>query len=328
MSSNPIQPDQRTNHFESNGQFEETTATEENAFIKDGQLWIKPTLQDASLIDTNKVQVMNLTKLGTCTSPLLTNCVAITNSTNGTIINPVKSARLNTKKGASIKYGRVEVKAKLPVGDWLWPAIWMLPVKNTYGPWPLSGEIDITESRGNNYTYSLGGNNIISSSLHWGPDSLDDAFWRTTAGRKAMLSTWAQNFHTYGLEWSEDYMFTYVDSRLVQVLYNSFSVPLWQRGDFPQLNSNGSRLTDPWSQTGRDSTPFDESFYLIIDVAVGGTNSWFKDGVSAKPWVDASPSAKSDFWKSKDQWYPTWADNGQMIIESVKIWQQAGYLGC
>lgn len=55
------------------------------------------------------------------------------------MINPVRSARLNTKGKASIRYGRVEVVAKIPQGDWLWPAIWMLPQNDTYGPWPASG---------------------------------------------------------------------------------------------------------------------------------------------------------------------------------------------
>ena len=43
----------------------------------------------------------------------------------------------------TIAYGKVEVRAKLPRGDWLWPAIWMLPKDNKDGPWPLSGEIDV-----------------------------------------------------------------------------------------------------------------------------------------------------------------------------------------
>jgi beta-glucanase (GH16 family) len=45
----------------------------------------------------------------------------------GRVINPVRSARINTKGKKSIRYGKVEVKAKMPKGDWLWPAIWMLP---------------------------------------------------------------------------------------------------------------------------------------------------------------------------------------------------------
>lgn len=45
------------------------------------------------------------------------------------------------------------MRARLPRGDWLWPAIWMLPVRQDYGPWPMSGEIDIIESRGNDPSY-------------------------------------------------------------------------------------------------------------------------------------------------------------------------------
>jgi beta-glucanase (GH16 family) len=303
-----------------NGQFEQTTNTDENVFVKDGQLVILPTLQDENLINNNNV--LNLTAKGICTSKLLSRCVAATNVTNGTIINPVKSGRIHTKKGASIKYGRIEVRAKLPEGDWLWPAIWMMPVTDTYGPWPLSGEIDIVESRGNNYTYGQGGNNIVSSALHWGPNSANDAWWRTNVKRKALHTTYAKRFHTFGLEWSEKYLFTYVDTRLLQVLYTNFNQPLWQRGNFPLSDSNGTRFVDPWSQTGRMSTPFDHDFYLILNIAVGGTNGWFKDGASGKPWVDASPSAKKDFWNARKQWYPTWKDGGRMVIDSVKMWQQ------
>lgn len=59
------------------------------------------------------------------------------------------SGKLTTAKSFSITYGRVQVRAKLPKGNWLWPAIWMLPRYNEYGGWPASGEIDIMESRGN-----------------------------------------------------------------------------------------------------------------------------------------------------------------------------------
>ncbi|QIX00326.1 hypothetical protein AMS68_005843 [Peltaster fructicola] len=309
-----------------NGQFEQTTNTDENAFIQDGWLYIRPTLQDSQLMQTNNT--INLTQQGICTSTTWTDCVATTNTTNGTVVNPVKSARINTRPGAKIQYGRVEVVAQLPAGDWLWPAIWMLPLNASYGPWPASGEIDIMESRGNNYTYSQGGNNIVSSTLHWGPDAANDAWWQNNVKREALHTTWSSGFHTYGLEWSEKYVFSYIDTRLLQVLYTQFDMPFWQRGHFPVSSVNGTRFVDPWSQTGRYSTPFDQDFYLIINVAVGGTNGWFQDGISGKPWVDASASAKRDFWNAREQWYPTWADNGQMIIKSVKMWQQQGYNGC
>ncbi|KZF20767.1 glycoside hydrolase family 16 protein [Xylona heveae TC161] len=309
-----------------NGQFEMTTNTDENAYIENGKLVIKPTLQDAKLIETNNI--INLLTDKSCSSDIWSNCVTSTNVTNGTIVNPVKSARINSKKGAVIKYGRIEVKAQLPAGDWLWPAIWMLPVDSVYGEWPQSGEIDIVESRGNNYTYSQGGNNIVSSALHWGPNTANDAWWRTNVKREALHTTYAKKAHTFGLEWSEKYLFTYIDTRLLQVLYTKFDEPLWKRGNFPIADSNGTRLSDPWSQTGNDATPFDQDFYLIMNVAVGGTNGWFKDGSSGKPWVDGSATAKKDFWNARDQWMPTWEKDGQMLVESVKIWQQQGYNGC
>jgi hypothetical protein len=61
---------------------------------------------------------------------------------------------------------------------------------------------------------------------------------------------------------------------------------------------------------------------------VGGTNGWFADGVAGKPWVDASPSAKKDFWNAQKMWLPSWEQRGEMVVKSVKIWQQEGYNGC
>jgi beta-glucanase (GH16 family) len=282
-----------------NGQFEETTGTDENIFIKDAILNIQPTLQDTKLLNTN--YTLNLTALGTCTSTLWSDCIATTNTTNGTIINPVKSGRLNTKKGANLRYGRVEVVARMPEGDWLWPAIWLLPTSSVYGPWPKSGEIDIAESRGNNHTYPPGGNNIVTSSLHWGPDTPDDSWWRTTGRTKAFHSTFAQQFHTYGLEWSEKYLYTYLDGRLLQVLYTGFTTSFWNRGDFSLSYPNGTSIVNPWAG-GSTATPFDQNFYLVLNVAVGGTNGWFKDGKAGKPWVDTSATANTEFWKARDQW--------------------------
>ena len=179
------------------------------------------------------------------------------------------------------------------------------------------------ESRGNNYTYAQGGNNIISSALHWGPDAANDNWWQTNVKRNALHTTFSKKEHTFGIEWSEKYLFTYIDTRLLQVLYTPFSVPLWQRGSFPLSDSNGTTITDPWIHGGVNA-PFDQEFFLILNVGVGGTNGWFQDGKSGKPWVDKSLTAKKDFWDAKDQWYPTWQDNGQMAVSRVRMWQQVG----
>jgi hypothetical protein len=136
-----------------NGEFEMTTGSSNNSFIRNNQLYILPTLT-SDVIGQNAIFNGYTFNVTGCTNTNLTACGAVSNSTSGAVINPVMSARISTKGKRSIQYGRVEVKAKLPVGDWLWPAIWMLPENDTYGPWPLSGEIDIMESRGNGVEYA------------------------------------------------------------------------------------------------------------------------------------------------------------------------------
>ncbi|KAK4445341.1 beta-1,3-glucan-binding protein [Podospora aff. communis PSN243] len=304
-----------------NGEFQMTTGDDNNVFVENGRLVIRATLQDDGMMQ--KDTLIDLREDGLCTSTNFYDCVAATNTTvgNSSIVPPVLSGRITTRPGATIKYGRIEVTAKLPAGDWLWPAIWMMPVDSAYGPWPQSGEIDIAESRGNNYTYPQGGNNIVSSALHWGPNPANDAFWRTNVKRPALHTTYSADFNTFGLEWSQKYLFTYVNSRLLQVLYTNFDQPLWERGSFPTVNANGTRILDPWGHTGRHNTPFDQRFFLILNVAVGGTNGWFEDNTNEKPWLNASPNAKKDFWLARDRWFPTWTQP-QMEVSRVKIWQQ------
>lgn len=142
-------------------------------------------------------------------------CSIRSNKTAGTIINPVRSARLTTKGKKSITYGKVEVIAKMPQGSWLWPAIWMMPEKNTYGDWPASGEIDIAESRGNFGDDYPDGRDSLTSALHWGPVPESDAFFKTSGKHNVRRTDYSAIYHTYGLEWSENYLFTYIDSRLL-----------------------------------------------------------------------------------------------------------------
>ncbi|KAF2668939.1 concanavalin A-like lectin/glucanase [Microthyrium microscopicum] len=312
-----------------NGEFEQTTTSDENAFIQDGMLHLKPTLQDDKLVTSNG-SLINLLSDGTCTSAAKSwkDCVGMTNVGNGSIVPPVKSARVSTRLGAKIKYGRIEVTARLPKGDWLWPAIWLLPVNNTYGDWPRSGEIDIIESRGNKPGYMQGGSDMVSSTLHWGPTTSLDAWWRTNVKRAAFHTSYSNGFHTFGMEWTEKYIFTYVDSRLLQVMYINFGQPFWTRGQFPLADRNGTALDNPWNATGQVSTPFDQDFYLIFSLGVGGTNGWFQDGQSGKPWVDSSPTAKLAFWNARAKWFPSWVDKGDFVIKRVRMWQQKGYNGC
>ncbi|KAF7290354.1 GH16 beta-1 3-glucan recognition protein [Mycena chlorophos] len=348
-----------------NGEFEMTTNSDSNSFVYNNQLYLVPTLTsdvipEASILDG---AVYNLTgctynithSTGYTTTgfgaaginttqgeegdgaispnaPLdlaayLDACSAVSNATLGTILPPVMSARISTRKSAKMKFGRVEVVAKLPTGDWLWPAIWMLPVGNVYGSWPLSGEIDIMEARGNGPSYPKQGVNYVRSSLNWGPATFLDAVAKTYGWKTLRRSRYDQAFHTYALEWDETFIRMYVDSRLTHMYeLRMTGQTFWQRGDFPSVVQNGSQsvvLENPWVN-GTNAAPFDQEFYLIMNVAVGGTNGWFPDGPE-KPWLDGSATAPLDFLRAQDQWYPTWPQDisqRAMVIDSVKMWEQ------
>jgi len=339
-----------------NGEFEMTTSSQNNSNVRNGRLYITPTLT-SDAIGMNAVVDGTVFNITDCTFNITQGigytastsqssgssnigqdqpfdaegyykaCSAISNSTTGQIINPVQSARVSTRKTASIKYGRVEVRAKIPKGDWLWPAIWMLPVDNNYGPWPLSGEIDIMESRGNGLRYPKQGSNYVRGSLNWGPTPLLNRVWKTYGWWSQRRTSYGDDFHTYSLEWTEDFVRIYVDTRLHHLLDLRIKKSFWEKGEFPRVAQNGSEavvLTNPWVD-GSKAAPFDQSFYLIMNVAVGGTNGWFPDTSGGKPWFDGSNTAMSDFWRARDEWLPTWSDNTEersLIVDYVKMWQR------
>lgn len=117
-----------------------TTASENNSYVKNGHLYITPTLTadnigEAAIIDnyvynitgctynaTKGISYTSQTPANSATDPsydaisYLKACSAVSNVTSGQVINPVQSARLSTRKSASIRYGRVEVRAKIPTG--------------------------------------------------------------------------------------------------------------------------------------------------------------------------------------------------------------------
>jgi len=332
-----------------NGEFEMTTDSTNNSYVSNGKLYITPTFTSDSIgltaVENGYVYNISgctynntqgdtdttLTQGGSKTSTFdaaayYQACSAISNSTTGAIINPVQTARLTTRQSASIKYGRVDVVAKLPLGDWLWPAIWMLPTNSTYGAWPMSGEIDIVESRGNGPEYPYQGANYVRGTLNWGPTSWLNAGWTTFGWWYMKRGTFADTFHTYSLEWDEKFIRMYVDTRLHAMWSMKFNEPFWNRGNFPAVVQNGTEmviLDNPWIN-GTAATPFDQSFYLILSLGVGGTNGWFPDS-KEKPWLDGSNTAMSEFWSARNQWLPTWpkaTEDRSLVVDSVKMWQK------
>ena len=130
--------------------------------------------------------------------------------------------------------------------------------------------------RGNDWQYPLG-RDAISSSLHWGPTTKLDAYWKSHGMKFLRRTDFTKEFHTFGLQWSEDYLYTYLDSRLKQVFFMKFDerATMWQRGGFEGQTENSTVVENPWAKTGKTNTPFDEKFYLILNVAVGSQNGWF-----------------------------------------------------
>ncbi|TFY58030.1 hypothetical protein EVJ58_g6670 [Rhodofomes roseus] len=305
-----------------NGEFEMTTDSSNNSFVQDGKLYIVPTLT-SDVIGYDHVLNGYTYNISGCTSSNHSACGAVSNSSSGAVINPVMSARLSTVSSHNIKYGKVEVVAKLPRGDWLWPAIWMMPVNDVYGAWPASGEIDIMEARGN----ALQGYQLRALLPELGPFPFLNGVAKTFGYWTNRRKTYADDYHTYSLEWTPTFMRMYVDTRLDHTLQLSFNEPFFERGDFPETIANGSNYIvtpDPWVNGTKNVAPFDQPFYLILDLAVGGTNGWFPDAVGDKPWLDASSAAMHDFAQAQDSWYATWPQDTQdraFIIESVKMWQ-------
>ncbi|MEI7735218.1 MAG: glycoside hydrolase family 16 protein [Ferruginibacter sp.] len=155
------------------------------------------------------------------------------------------SARVVSKNKGDWKYGRIEVKAKIPAGTGMWPAIWMLPTNWEYGGWPRSGEIDIMENVG--YWPDS-----VLSTVHTGAYNGMLNTQKTAGVNRNDLSA---KFHVYAAEWTADSIRFFIDN----IPYHTF------KND----------------HTGTEAWPFDKEFHLLMNIAVGG-NWGGKYGVDDK----------------------------------------------
>lgn len=169
------------------------------------------------------------------------------------------SGRINTKGKFDFRYGRVEVRARLPEGQGTWPAIWLLHSDpEVYGPWPLSGEIDIMEA----FNLGVNGNTATQSTLHYGLPT--PPFGGTSSVFDNDVSP-ATAFRTYALEWERDRVRFFVDGEHFQ----SQNSENWY-AYFPADDEEG--FYDPFGafKQGPIDAPFDQLFHLIINFALGG----------------------------------------------------------
>jgi len=257
-----------------------------------------------------------------CTDPSNWGCERQGGPSN--VLNPIRSARLRSADSFNFVYGRVEIRAQLPVGDWIWPAIWMMPTVHQYGTWPVSGEIDIMESRGNR-ALMAGGVNIgveqVGQTLHFGPYVALNS-WEFAHGSQNNPTGFHNGMHTYGMEWTPELLRFTING----VTTTTVRGPFWELGEYDR-RAPGTH--NPWATTAHNSqmAPFDVPFYFIMNVAVGGT-AYFPDGTTnpgGKPWSNNSPQAATDFWNGRNQWLPTWnmAPNNFercMKVDYIRVW--------
>jgi beta-glucanase (GH16 family) len=150
------------------------------------------------------------------------------------------SARLVSKANGNWTYGRFEIRAKLPSGDGVWPAIWMLPTEKSYGGWPNSGEIDIMEQVGFEP-------HVVHASVHTKAYNHPIKTHKTASTEVSNATT---AFNVYAVEWTPEEIRGYVNERQYFTFKNE-------------------RLTN--SAADYKEWPFDRPFHLLLNIAVGGT---------------------------------------------------------
>ena len=190
----------------------------------------------------------------------------------------------------------------------------MLPKDTEFGSWPASGEIDIMESRGNAASCDVGGVDTFGSTLHFGPGWPYDA-WDKAHKEYKHTEDLSNGFHTYELEWTKDHILTKFDGNTV--LEFKHDQDMFTKGEFP------SNIHNPWKHEKDVNAPFNRDFYLIFNVAVGGTNGYFPDGHCNKPYANTDPKSVNTFWDAKGAWLPTWdlENHGSaMKIDWVKVY--------
>ncbi|MBL8811365.1 MAG: glycoside hydrolase family 16 protein, partial [Planctomycetaceae bacterium] len=152
-------------------------------------------------------------------------------------VRDYSSGRVRSKRRGDWTYGRFEMRAKLPSGQGVWPAFWLMPTDNKYGTWASSGEIDIMEFKGQEP-------NNVWGTLHYGGTWPNNK--HSGSQYKLPSGNLTDDFHTYGLEWSEGKIQWLLDGKVWQTQTK------WE------------------SAGGKYPAPFDQDFHIILNLAIGG----------------------------------------------------------
>ena len=197
------------------------------------------------------------------------------------VIRPVKSSgmngksyytsgRISTQNKKDFTYGVFEARLKVPEGKGFLPAFWLMATdENVYGQWPRCGEIDIMEVHGSDTRTTYG-------TIHYG-----NPHRQSQATRTLRNGTFADSFHTFAVKWEPGEISWYVDGFLIH-----------RENDWYSVTEGQGEITYP--------APFDQPFYIILNLAVGGS------------WV-GYPDRTTDF------------KNARYEVDYVKVWQKENY---
>ncbi|XP_065362113.1 uncharacterized protein LOC135955682 [Calliphora vicina] len=219
------------------------------------------------------------------------------------ILPPVISGRLSTKNYFNFKYGRIEVRAKLPIGDWLFPLISLEPSVPTYGDHYKSGEMRIAYARGN-HNLMWQNKNINGARLYGGAIVNKDAELRHQYMKNTTLPNvnhFGDEFHVYTLTWKPDQLILMVDGN-----------------EYGRIETNfKKRINEPIWSNGEDNAPFDQMFYITLGLAAGGYGDF--PNTDGKPWINTDPRASWNFYKTRSTWYPTWSQPS-LEVDYVRVY--------
>lgn len=165
------------------------------------------------------------------------------------------SSRLTTQGKHAFQYGRIDIRAKMPFGQGIWPALWMLGEDFPTAGWPFCGEIDIMEMVGGNV--SGGGDDVVHGTVHW-----DNAGqYASFTDSKRMQNRLADSYHVYTIIWDESEIAWYIDDQF----YHSIDITPAALSEFhqPYFFIFNIAVGGNWPGSPNESTSFPQ--YMLVD---------------------------------------------------------------
>ncbi|KAH8415556.1 hypothetical protein KR222_004595 [Zaprionus bogoriensis] len=222
---------------------------------------------------------------------------------------PLITAQFSSKQSFSFKYGRVEVRAKMPRAKYVVPQLWLQPKAHVYGqPDYQSGQLRIAYTRQS----PEGKLDLYAGALLNAKEPLRSTKLCHQLGTGDSSRDWSDSFHNYTLEWTPRQLRWLADGQEVCVKGS-------ESGAFSETSVTNKRLPNADElEKGTGIAPFDQEFYLTFGISVAGFNEYFYD--EEKPWRDTDPQAMSNFWRTIKPQQDQWLDQAELQIDYVKVY--------